>query len=185
MDWTKPFEIKNVSKSRIVTGTISMPDETTKVIHPQLFSEEVINGLKFFYSTGKIEVTNDYEKLEVAKGVVPVSKLKTVKNELGDTNDHFIYDPNSNAISVSEIETRGSYSLQSLTDLDSASVQVAYGEIDRIEARELLSKHWKTFESEIGRVSSKNKLRFYLSVAEKENVSEKKVQIIRDRLSSL
>jgi hypothetical protein len=183
MDWNSKFVVKNIGEARIVTGSISLSCGNSLLVDPTRYPESVINDLKIFKDRKILEVSNELNLLSSYTESSPVS-IRTTERADGSTNSHFVFDPNK-AIEVSEIDMNSNIKVESLTDMDSGAIQVNYSEIDRVEARDMLNQHWKKVESEINKTNSKRKLNLYLDVAISENIAEKKIEIIKNKISSL
>jgi hypothetical protein len=186
LERNKKFNVKNISGGRIVAGAISIPHLQERVIDPYRVSEEELLKLDIFLSRGHIEIS--YELPVEEDEEYSVKQVETAKNDRGEKNSHTVFDPTAEKkkgiFSVENHDTSKSVQSEQL-DNQSKAVEVEYSEVDRIEAVEFLSKHWKKVESEVGQIKSLRKLLFLLKVAKEENVANKKVEIIDSKLKEL
>lgn len=187
MDWNKQFSVKNISKGRVVAGAFSLGYGESRDVDPKRFPESSLKKLMLYKDSGYIEVSNiGTSEKKVKNEADTVRTVETIRNDNGDKREHVVFDPTKKdkAITVKSIDTDKAVKVESLID-DSPAVEVAYSEIDKIEALEFLSQHWKRVESEVNKVTSKKKLAFYLEVATQNEVADKKIEIIEDRLGQL
>lgn len=184
MDWSKPFLVKNISHGRIVVGALVVQHNEAKEVNPLHYSNKAIEQLRQFHMINAIEVTNDFIEAKKADGnSYGVSKIESIKNIHGETNSHVIFDPHK-AINTEIISTGKAIKVENLTS-ESSAVEVEYSEIDEIEAREFLNKHWKTVQADVNKLTNKRKLNFYLSVATEWAVADKKIEILKNRITEL
>jgi len=188
VDWSKPFEIKNISGGRVVIGALSIPHGEVKVIDPMTLNETILTKLKIFNDRKAIEAKN-IVAMPRDKKELSVSQIETKKSINDDKNEHIIFDPNNNfkkekAIIITEIDTNKK-PIEVVSDIETEEKDIVRHKFDKTEALEFLDLHWKKLENMIKNIEDINKLQFYLDLAEKENVAIKKIELIKNRIEEL
>lgn len=161
----KTVKIINKVQGRIVSDAFAIPHEEERVVDTRRLPQSVLEDLQIFYENGSIDVeVVDSENKESKKS----ANTENVKTENG--HEHTVFKPSDRAINVQEIDTSGK------------SVEVGFSKIDAVE---LLDKHWKTLEKEVSGIKDMSKLKTILIVAKENAVAKKKLEIIENRIGEL
>src|SRR5579875_556180 len=143
----KKVRVHNIAEGRIVSTAFSIGYKEYKDVIPNRLPERVINDLNSFYEEGKV----DFEEIKdekLNKGSINVEKLISKTGV-----EHTVFKPQDRLINVEEIDTSGK------------AVSVGFSKMDAIE---LLDKHWKTLEKEVAETNDISKLNLLLSVAREQ-----------------
>jgi hypothetical protein len=162
----KKVKIVNHGGSRIVSHAFSLPHGEEIDIETNRLPEHILNDLNIFHARGQI----DFIPLEDAPKKSIIEKhTETIMTANG--REHVVYKPQEDkAINVESIDTSGK------------SVEVGFSKMDAID---LLGKHWKTLEKEVLETKDVSKLKLLHSVAREQEVTGKKMEIIESRLGEL
>lgn len=161
----KKVKIVNIANARIVTHAFSLAHDAKTIINPNDFSEEILKDLNVFFERGQIQfipVEDEPEKELIQK------HTEIIETGLG--KQHVVFKPQDRLINVEEI------------DLSGKAVEVGFNKMDAID---LLSKHWKSLEKEVGESTDVDKLNLLLSVAKEQEMTGKKLEIIKNRIGEL
>lgn len=156
--------IKNIGYGRIVSQAFSIAHEGEVILDTRRQQERVLKDLQFFLDKGDIDVEIIGEQ-KPKQGTVNVEKVVTEHGV-----EHTIFKPSDRLINVEEIDTSGK------------SVNLGFSKIDAID---LLAKHWKSLEKEVAETKDINKIKMLLSVAKEQELTGRKLEIIQYRLQEL
>lgn len=166
MDIRKMRKVKviNTAEGRIVSSAFSIGYKESIEVDTRRLQERVLNDLNFFYEDGKVafeEIKEDKHE----KGSVNIEKITTEHGA-----EHTIFKPSDRLINVEEIDTSGK------------AINMGFSKMDAID---MLGKHWKSLEKEVLGTSDISKLSLLLSVAREQVITGKKLEIIENRLNKL
>lgn len=161
----KRVKITNTANARVVTHAFSLAHDEETIINPSDFSSEILDDLNVFYSRGQLgfEEVADEPKKELLE-----KHTETLKSSNG--KEHVVFRPQDKLINVEPIDTSGK------------AVDVSFSKMDAVD---LLSKHWKTLEKAVANIDKKDELDLLLTVAKENEVANKKIEIIENRLGEL
>lgn len=164
----KKVKVVNVSHSRIVTHAFSLAHEEKAIIKPTDFDEMILNDLNIFHERGLLEFV-PVEDEEIKKKPLIEKHTETVRTANG--KEHVIFKPQDKLINVEAIDTTGK------------AIDVAFSKMDAVE---LLGKHWKTLEKEIEKIDKLDDLKLILATAKELDMEgNKKFDIVKNRLGAL
>jgi hypothetical protein len=169
MDITKVrnvIRIKNKAESRLASQAFGLGYKEEKVVDTRRLPERVIKDLQYFYECGYLDV----EVVGDGKQESKVTNTENVKTEHG--HEHTVFKPQQDKlINVQEIDTSGK------------SIKVGFSKVDAVE---LLEKHWKTLEKEVEKMTDVDNLKLLLATAvELDMVNNKKYEIVKSRIEKL
>lgn len=189
MDWNKKFEVTNIANGIIIVGITSIPHLGTAEVNPLTSSLKAIEKYKLLHAMGKITVTNDFES-EYSPNYSENNTIQvnTVRNEEGDTRSHTIYSPyqGDGGYKISNVEMGKAVAVnENINSQKSVVFNSPTGIDEKINAREFLDQQWKKVQSEISKITDTNLLQFYLEVATEWSISEKKIEMLKNRIAEL
>jgi hypothetical protein len=199
MDWEKLFSVSNHSGMGVFHGSLDIPDGTDSlIIDPNSRGEHTVEAIKSYVKRGILKVTNDFvvPNLVGANKDIVVAKVQSADGGDGDKHNHYVFDPfaqesNTKSFSVQEIDM-GKGVTEEQIDTTGKGIVVnppsptpPSERMTNEEAIELLGLQWKKFESEVNKITDVRKLNFLQVVATQNGASDKKQQVIADRLSQL
>jgi hypothetical protein len=159
------IHIKNKGFSRIASQAFGLGHDEEVTVDTRRLPERVVNDLQFFYENGNIDVEVVGEE-KSKKGIANTENVKTANGK-----EHTVFKPSDKAINVQEI------------DMSGKSVQVGFAKIDAVE---LLEKHWKTLEKEVAKIDNVDNLKLVLATAvELDMEGNKKYDIVKERIEQL
>jgi hypothetical protein len=159
------IHIVNKGYSRIVSQAFGLGHDEEVTLDTRRTPERVLNDLQYFFDGGYIDV-EVVEDNKVDGKIANTENIKTVNGK-----EHTVFKPSDKAINVQEIDTSGK------------SVQVGFGKIDAVE---LLEKHWKTLEKEVAKINNIDSLKLVLATAvELDMQGNKKYEIVKERIDEL
>ena len=159
------IHIINKGYSRIASQAFGLGHDEEVTVDTRRLPERVLNDLQFFYESGNIDVEVVGEG-KTEKGIANTENVRTANGK-----EHTVFKPSDKAINVQEIDTSGK------------SVQVGFGKIDAVE---LLEKHWKTLEKEVAKINNIDNLKLVLATAvELDMQGNKKYEIVKERIEEL
>jgi hypothetical protein len=161
----KKVKVINKANSRVVTHAFSLPHDKVAIIDTALLPDEILNDLNTFHARGAVEFVA-IEDEEVKKEVVE-KHTETVHTANGE---HVVFKPQDKLINVETIDTTGK------------AIDVAFSKMDAVD---LLSKHWKTLEKAVANMENKDELKLVLSVAKENDMAVKKIEIVENRIKEL
>jgi hypothetical protein len=161
----KKVKVVNHGGSRIVSHAFSLAHGEEVEIETNRLPEHILNDLNIFHARGQIDFIplNDEPKKSMFE-----KHTETIHTANGQ--EHVVYKPQDKAINVEEI------------DLSGKAVEVGFSKMDAID---LLGKHWKTLEKEVLETKDVSKLKLLHAVAREQEVTGKKMEIIESRLGEL
>jgi hypothetical protein len=175
MNFEGKLTIKNIAYGRLILGVLTLDHEGTFDVDSETLSEQNKKDFEHLIATKQIEIypADVEESKEVEKASDVITK-ESVKNEKGETHSHSVYDPETasknRAINVEEVQT-------------SKAIVVEENRMDYIN---FLEKHWKTVEKELENITSVERLKKLLSVAEELGMKgNKKYELIKDRIAKI
>jgi hypothetical protein len=162
----KKVRVINTAGSRVVTHAFSLAHDQEAIITTALLPEHILNDLNIFYERGQLEFIPVED--ETPKKAVIEKHTETVHTANG--KESVIFKPQDKLINVESIDTTGK------------AIDVAFSKMDAVD---LLSKHWKTLEKAVANIESKDELKIILSVAKENEMAIKKIEIVEKRLGEL
>lgn len=179
MDWENKIQATNISEVILIAGILKIASGDTVVIDPSRHSDKIINDLRIFEKRGQLELTNNITIEPLAKkDSFPTKGLeihgikKAITVSAIDTNEKAIkVETYINEIQEEEEE------IESVTSSDKRMTED--------EAVEMLSLHWKTFQSQLNSIVDARKINYLQIIAQKTNAGDKKKQLIADRLNEI
>lgn len=161
----KRVKIVNTAGCRVVTHAFSLAHDEEIVVDVNRLPEHILDGLNIFHSRGQLDFipVEDSPK----KGLIENHTEKVVS---ATGKEHVVYRPQDKLINVEAIDTSGK------------AIDVAFSKMDAVD---LLSKHWKSLEKEVLETKDIEKLKLLLIVANEQGVTGKKYEIIKGRLGEL
>lgn len=163
----KTVKIINKGNSRVVTHAFSLAHDGDVTIDIAEFPEEILNDLNIFHARGQLEFHPVED--EKPKKVLVEKHTEVVKTANG--KEHVIFKPQDKAINVETIDTTGK------------AIDVAFSKMDAVE---LLGKHWKTLEKEVEKINKVDDLKLILATAKELDMEgNKKFDIVKNRIGEL
>lgn len=163
----KKVKIVNTANMRIVTHAFSLAHGQEVIVETRELPEHILKDLNIFHERGHlefVEVNYEPEKVKVVK------HTETRISETG--KEHTVFKPQENKlINVEAIDTSGK------------GINVGFSKMDAVD---LLSKHWKTLEKEVEGIDSLESLKLILATAvELDMEGNKKYELVKDRISKI
>lgn len=162
----KKVRVINTANARVVSHAFSLPHDKEAILETALLPDDILNDLNIFHARGQIKVV-PFED-ETPKKVAIEKHTETIRTANGE---HVIFKPQDKLINVEAIDTTGK------------AIDVAFSKMDAVE---LLGKHWKTLEKEVANISKLDDLNLILVTArELDMQGNKKYDIIKNRIDEL
>ena|SRR5437763_974655 len=163
----KKVRVINTANARVVTHSFSLSHNQEAIITVALLPENILNDLNIFHARGQIEfvpMEDEAPKKEVIE--------KHTENFISATGkEHVVFKPKDKLINVETIDTSGK------------AVDVAFSKMDAVE---LLSKHWKTLEKEIEKIDKLDDLKLILATAKELDMEgNKKFDMVNEKIQKL
>lgn len=163
----KKVKVVNKADSWLVSHAFALPHNKVAIMEVAMIPEEVLEDLNTFYKRGLcdfVSIDDEAEKKEEEKLTEKVVSVETGK-------EHFVFKPQDKSINVETIDTSGK------------GINVGFSKMDAVE---LLGKHWKTLEKEIDNISNLDNLKLVLATAKELDMEgNKKYKIIKDKIDKL